>query len=88
MKRNRTFGVAIIVLIALLFCAAILAVHAYAVSWTPRQTRAHEIAESARDMGLPEDDPILVRASEIWWEDANAKVYLPGDTMTEMEDAK
>ena len=35
--------------------------------WTSRQTTAHQIAELARDMGLPEDDPIIVRASEIWW---------------------
>ena len=46
------------------------------VSWTPRMERAHEIAEIARGMGLSEDDPIIVRASAIWWEDANAKAYI------------
>lgn len=40
-----------------------------ASGWTSRQSTAHEIAELARGMGLQEDDPIIVRASEIWWED-------------------
>lgn len=31
------------------------------------QDTAHEIAELARSLGLPEDDPIIVRAKEIWW---------------------
>ena len=42
---------------------------ATAREWTSRQTTAHQIAELARGMGLPEDDPIIVRASELWWED-------------------
>lgn len=33
-----------------------------------QQDQAHEIAEIARQMGLPEDDPIIVRASELWRE--------------------
>lgn len=32
------------------------------------QDTAHEIAELARSLGLPEDDPIIVRAQEIWWD--------------------
>lgn len=35
---------------------------------TKTQDVAHEIAELARSLGLPEDDPIIVRAKEIWWE--------------------
>lgn len=35
---------------------------------TETQDTAHEIAELARSLGLPEDDPIIVRAKEIWWE--------------------
>lgn len=27
----------------------------------------HEIAELARSIGLPEDDPIIARARELWW---------------------
>ena len=37
--------------------------------WHSRQDTAHEIAELARSIGLPEDDPIIRRAQEIWWED-------------------
>lgn len=32
------------------------------------QNTVHEIAELARSIGLPEDDPIIVRAKELWWE--------------------
>lgn len=32
------------------------------------QDTAHEIAELARSLGLPEDDPIITRAQELWWE--------------------
>lgn len=39
--------------------------------WTTRQTKVHEIAEIARSIGLPEDDPIIKRAQEIWMEDYN-----------------
>lgn len=39
-----------------------------------QQNNAHEIAELARQMGLPEEDPIIVRAGELWWDaDANFK---------------
>ena len=38
-------------------------------SWNSRQNTVHEIAELARSIGLSEDDPIIVRAKEIWWED-------------------
>lgn len=34
----------------------------------------HEIAELARSIGLPEDDPIIVRAKELWWEAHNTPV--------------
>ena len=37
--------------------------------WTVRQEKVHEIAEIARSIGLPEEDPIIKRAQEIWWED-------------------
>lgn len=48
---------------------------ATAREWTERQTTAHQIAELARSMGLPEDDPIITRAREIWWEDDTANTY-------------
>lgn len=36
---------------------------------TQQQIYAHEIAESARAMGLPEDSTIIKAAQELWWED-------------------
>ena len=58
--------------LAALFAAAVVLFTGAAGSsgWTSRQETAHEIAELAREIGLPESDPIIVRASEIWWEDA------------------
>lgn len=57
--------------IALLSALALMATLTAATvrEWTEKQTTAHEIAELARGMGLPEDDPIIVRAQELWWED-------------------
>lgn len=41
--------------------------------WTDKQNKVHEIADMARSIGLPEDDPIIKRASEIWWSEDAAK---------------
>lgn len=38
-------------------------------AWTPKQDKVHEIAQIARSIGLPESDPIIKRAQEIWWEE-------------------
>lgn len=35
-------------------------------SWTENQVKAHEIAETARSMGLPEDNPIIIEAKRLW----------------------
>ena len=37
--------------------------------WTEKQTTAHEIAELARSIHLPEDNPIIVEAKRLWNED-------------------
>lgn len=59
---------------ALVILAAMTVTSLAAGGWTAKQDTAHEIAELARSMGLPEDDPIIKRASEIWWqEDAERK---------------
>lgn len=42
------------------------------------QNKAHEMAEMARSIGLPEDDPIIVRAKELWWE-ANKQFSIDRD---------
>lgn len=47
----------------------VLSTSAFAMTksqWVVQQEGAHEIAESARTMGLPENDPIIVRAQELW----------------------
>lgn len=33
-----------------------------------QKEKAHEIAELARSLGLAEEDPIIERARELWWE--------------------
>lgn len=52
-----------LLLAIVIFCAAGIG------AYRPQTTKdtAHEIAELARSLGLPEDDPIIVRAKEIWW---------------------
>lgn len=42
---------------------------AIAAGRTRKQDTVHEIAELARSIGLPENDPIILRAQEIWWEE-------------------
>lgn len=42
-------------------------------TWNNRMNQAHEIAEIARDMGLSEDNPIIIEASRLWWESYNAE---------------
>ena len=54
-----------------LFTATVSA-SAASFDYIDTQTKAHEIAQTARNIGLPEDDPIIQRASELWWE-ANEK---------------
>lgn len=61
MKKITAFIV--IAALCLTLCAAT------AREWTERQETAHQIAELARSMGLPEDDPIIMRAQELWWSD-------------------
>lgn len=39
------------------------------VRWTAKQETAHEIAELARSIGLPEDSVIIQEAKRIWHED-------------------
>lgn len=70
--------IAVALLLALLLCGFA------AREWTERQTTAHQIAELARSMGLPESDPIIVRAQELWWEDEPQET-VPQETVPEDE---
>lgn len=59
----------ILIITVVAVCVLALSASTYAGSsgnWTLRQQSAHEIAQIARNMGLPEDDPIIVRAKELW----------------------
>lgn len=40
-----------------------------------QQEAAREIAEQARSLGLPESDPIIKRAQELWWEAEERKAW-------------
>lgn len=50
--------------VLVLLCAALMI---GAAPWTSRQDKAHRIADMARDMGLPEDSPIITEAARLWW---------------------
>lgn len=76
MNHKKMHVIAAVLLIALLLCGFA------GREWTQKQVTAHQIAELARILGLPENDPIIVRASEIWWEDDT-----PTDGSNEPENA-
>ena len=42
--------------------------------WTELQTAVHEIAQTAREAGLPEDSPIIQECSRLWWEEETARL--------------
>lgn len=46
----------------------LMTVSASAYEPVEHQEAASGIAEQARGLGLPESDPIIVRAQELWWE--------------------
>ncbi len=77
-----------VVSIVLCLIAEGSATSAKAISvWTQRQTQVHEIAELARAMGLPETDPIIVRAQELWYEEDMIAVDEPLQQLYTDEDA-
>ena len=78
MGRKKMCVVAAGMLLAVLLCGFA------SREWTERQQVAHQIAELARSIGLPEDDAIIVRASEIWWEE-DARVVGDADPYKEAE---
>ena len=49
--------------------------------WTIKQEKAHQIAQTAREIGLPETDPIITRASEIFNENAYIQYYTDEDAI-------
>ena len=57
--RKRIAIIACVLLVTTLFIAA--------KPWTTRQTKAHDIAQLARELGLPEDNAIIQEAQFLWW---------------------
>lgn len=53
--------------LTLFICIGLMA----STPYKTQQDQAHQIAELARQMGLSEDDPIISRARQLWW-DADA----------------
>lgn len=61
---KKLITIMLIIIIAFLLIQSAVAKTSYA--WTDKQEQAHEIAELAREMGLPEDNPIITEAQKIW----------------------
>lgn len=57
-------------------------------AWTTKQDKVHEIAEIARSIGLPEDDLIIERAREIWWEEYYLEKNKPTENIPVIEKPK
>lgn len=72
--RNTKF---INIILCLLIIGTIITMSSFA--WTDRQNQAHEIAEMARDMGLPETNPIIVECQRIWAEEYNTYYKPPAE---------
>ena len=54
----------IVIVLVLALCVCALG----AAGRPDQKDTAHQIAELARSLNLPEDDPIIKRAQELWWE--------------------
>lgn len=74
MKRSTIESIiGVLIAIATIITMCITAPAFGADGWTENQTKANQIANVARSMGLPESNPIIVEASRIWWEEETAK---------------
>ena len=68
-SRKVLCGLVSLALMVALFTTSVSA----ASDWTEKQTAAHEIAELARALCLPEDNPIILEAKRLWNEDFENK---------------
>lgn len=60
-------------MILIVLCLMLVPLPVFASGWTQNQTKVNQVANIARSMGLPEDNPIIAEASRIWWADEEAK---------------
>lgn len=54
--------------VLLLFFVACLCFMMASMPYVTKKSRMHDIATIARDAGVSEDDPLIQRAKELWWE--------------------
>lgn len=73
MKRNVCSKMIVLLICTVLLLSTVVVDHTLAAT-TEKQRIAHEIAELARSIGLEEDDPIIMRAKEIWSYEEQIKV--------------
>lgn len=74
MKRSTIESIiGVLIVIATIVTMCVTAPAFGADGWTDTQTKANQIASVARSMGFAEDNPIIVEASRIWWEEETAK---------------
>lgn len=62
MKKRLSLILALFIMLSSVTCYGI-------DGWTDNQNKAHEIATTAREMSLSENNPIIVEASRIWFEE-------------------
>ena len=66
---NKKIVITLILVVALVVsCVAVASAKTNNMKLADKQAKVHEIAELARELGLPEDDPIIVRAQGLWWQ--------------------
>jgi hypothetical protein len=80
MKFKRTM-VSLFMMVMVVMVCSITAQAQTKSPWVTQQENAHEIAESARAMGLPETDPIIVRTKQLW-DQAQAQLDIDKEILT------
>ena len=68
--KNTKKLVSLVLSLMLLAIAIPATAHAASNGWTWRQEVAHQIADLARSLGVPEDHPIIAVAQDVWWRES------------------
>lgn len=75
----------VLALLVVAFSGCLLSGFALRNDWTINQNKAHQIAEIAREMGLPETDPIIIRAKSIWYSEEAQKLASKAEAQIQEE---